>query len=294
MLSRTNYRVATQPSFGKDSAVETIGSLFGKAAIVETPTLAKLEYLTYNKLLCISEIVELPKDKWDAIQQFLLAAGALKSDLTKHSRAYGGGGENYDISGLSISIIYNDLTDYPGDIEDYVDFRTKRAVLDRFPAFRFHGQLTEDFNSLPHTDVQRFVETNIDNYKKLIYAFTYYKNNVKEEGHNWTRQETAFGGRWDTTLTRVLDIVSMYAESQEEFTLIEKQMLSSMKDYGDMIEFGKVMKRSEDKINEKERSELENNVKKQKLFKDKISVLKSHLKGETDYAQAHNHNFWTK
>ena len=77
------------------------------------------------------------------------------------------------------------MCDYPKAAEKYFDFVTKRAVLDRFPAFRFNGTMKEDFNSIKEINVSEFVEDNKKSYESLIRSFTFYKNNYMKEMHGW-------------------------------------------------------------------------------------------------------------
>jgi len=87
LIDRANYRISTPPGFGKDSTVDILGNLIGKTGTIENPTLAKLEErANCLKLLAINEVVDIKKSDWQFIEQFLLATGAFKPEITKHSR----------------------------------------------------------------------------------------------------------------------------------------------------------------------------------------------------------------
>jgi len=137
LWDRSYYRVSTPPGFGKDSMVDTCNSLFGGCRTVESPTIAKLEHeASVLKWLVANEVVDISKEAYDIIQNFLLPAGAHKNEITKHSRAFGGVQEVIDISKFSLSLFFNDIIEYP-IAKKYFDNMTKGAVKDRFPAFRF-------------------------------------------------------------------------------------------------------------------------------------------------------------
>jgi hypothetical protein len=239
MMDRANFRIASPPSFGKDSVVDTLGNLIGGAHTIENPTIAKLEYMTYAKWLAVNEIVDIQKAEWRNIEQFLLSAGAHKPEITKHSRAVATGvKEIIDISRFSLSLMYNDIDCYP-EMDKYVDFVTKKAVLDRFPAFRFYGTLTEDFNQVKGIDIPKFVTDNFEEYKKIIYAFTYYKTNLIKELKRFNADKllTGIPNRWLINIGRLLKIIDLYCDTQEEFDYWIEVINDSIRDYKYMVDF---------------------------------------------------------
>lgn len=237
MMDRCNVRMSSNAGFGKDSAVDIMGNLIGGAVTVENPTLAKLEYLTHQKLLAINEAIDLKKNEWKNIEQFLLASGGAKPEITKHSRAVAGGvKEILDISKLSLSLMYNDVDHYP-EKTIYFDYVTTSAVKDRFPAIRLHGRFTEDFNNVKDVNVKKYVTENIQKYKDLIYAYTYYKDQMESCTHNYdiSRLSIPMSHRWKINLGKVLKIMDMYSDSQEEFNYFIDVLQNSLYDYKNML-----------------------------------------------------------
>lgn len=243
MFDRCNFRVSTPPSFGKDSGVYTIGSLVGSAATIENPTLAKLEWMTTYKWLVVSEIVDISKPEWKIIEQFLIATGAHKTEVTKHSRAMLSGVKDIlKLKNFSLSLIYNDITDYP-EMKDYIDFISKKAVLDRFPAFRLYGNYLEDFNQTIATDTNKFIKEHFNDYMELIYTFTYYKDNILKELKRFNADKLVdMPQRWKTNIGRLLMIIDLYCQSQEEFDEWIEVINDSIKDYKDMLDFPTLLK----------------------------------------------------
>jgi hypothetical protein len=238
MFDRDNFRVSTPAGFGKDSVVDILGNLIGSACTVENPTLAKLEYLTANKWLCVNEVIDIANDEWKKIEQFLLATGAFKPEISKHSRAYGNTGEILDIAKLSLSLLYNDIDCYP-DHKKYFDFVSKNAVKDRFPALRLHGVIQEDFNVAKNTDKTEYVKQNYDAYRQLIYNFVYWKANYTKQMHGYTADmlKSGLAERWKINIGRLLKIIDAYCDTQEEFNSWIVTLNNSIQDYQDMLKF---------------------------------------------------------
>jgi hypothetical protein len=234
---RANFRIASNGGFGKDSIVEICNSLFGDCGTVESPTIAKLEdRATVLKWLVVNEVVGIGKADWDIIQQFLLATGAHKNELTKHSRAFQNVKEIIDISDFSLSLFYNDITHYASAERFYFDKVTKGAVLDRFPAFRFYGKFTEDFNALSTIDEEQFMLKNKEDLKKLLYSFVYYKSNIENHTHGYNQDKLMkLTGRDQTNMSRLLKVVDAYCDSQEEFDKWLSVINNSLVDYNTMV-----------------------------------------------------------
>ena len=244
MWDRSYYRLSTNPGFMKDGVVDICASLFGGCGTVESPTIAKLEdRASVLKWLVVNEVVDISKGDWDIIQQFLLASAAHKNEVTKHSRAYQNVKEIIDMSMFSLSLYYNDIDCYP-DPNKYFDMVSKKAVKDRFPAFRFWGKVTQDFNIMRHVNIEEFVKQHLDYYKKLLFSYTYYKDNYHKHLHKWnTGRLMSLDGRHATNLGRLLKVVDFYCDTQEEFDGWMDVINKSLLDYHDMIEHIKIVER---------------------------------------------------
>lgn len=241
MFDRANFRVCTPAGFGKDSSVTILGNLIGGALSIVQPTIAKLEYRTHSKWLVVNEVNDIGTTEWNTVQQFLLDVGDHKPEVEKHSRAVMNGvKETLDISKLSITLFYNDINHYPNQ-DKYFDFVTRKAVLDRFPAFRLYGNITEDFNQIKDIDVSKFVTEHESDYKELVYGITYYKEFFNRElKHFKVENLRVMPQRWKTNIGRLLKIIDLYCETQEEFNYWIGVINASLTDYAKMIEFGKM------------------------------------------------------
>ena len=250
MMDRVYFRKSTPPGFGKDSIVDLFGGLIGNASTIENPTIAKLEErASVLKWLAVNEVIDISKANWKLIEQILLSMGAYKSNVTKRSRAHGGVGEVIDISDFSLSIMYNDITEYP-DPYQYIDFVSKGAVLDRFPAFRLHGRITEDFNKLANIPTKVLVSRHKKDYNELIYNYTYYKDNYMKLLHNYNRDNLNYlSPRWAICINKLLNIIDVYSDNQEEFDYWIEQINESIEDYKEMLKYPKLFDTICEKIN---------------------------------------------
>jgi len=239
LVLRRDNKIFITKNCGKDSIIDECNALFRESGTIEGPTIAKLEErANVLKWLGVNEVVgTASKSEWDKIEQFLLAAGGHKNELTKHSRAYGNVGELIDIKNFSISLFFNDIDHYPDPKRVYFDYTTKSAVLDRFPPMRFYGQFTEDFNALNGVDVKQFVSNNMDFYKDLLYSFHYYKVNYMKHTHGFSRHKLMkmSGNRDVTNINKLLNMVDLYSDTQEEFDSWIDVINTSMEDYFCMV-----------------------------------------------------------
>ena len=268
-IYRTNLRISTTPGFGKDSAIDILNYLVGNHKTITSPTVPKLELLANtSKTLALSEVVDIPKEEWHKLEQFLLDVAAFKNSINKRSRGFGGVGETIDIKDLSLLLFYNDIDCY-ADMYGYFDFHTKAAVKDRFPAFRFEGKLTHDFNDIKSKDLGVFVKLELESYRKLLYSLTYYKDNPLLELKGFKRPvvPSGFSSRWITCLDAVFNVIDLYSGSQGEFDAWCKQLFGSMEDYQCMIKLPKALEKNP-KVSLSDLRDVA-------LFKDKLVLVKS-------------------
>jgi len=181
-LSRINVRVATEPAFGKDSILRLLDDLMEHIGIVQKPTLAKLEYLTNNKVILVNEFVNLSPQETREIEQYLLTVGDFSNKYQKRSRASStyGGTEEYDTSKLSVILTYNNLDCYPEDIKYFDEAHTKQ-IKERFLPFKFSGRLEHVFNR--EATPSELAEKHKDFYVAIARTIKYFgdENNVRRE-----------------------------------------------------------------------------------------------------------------
>jgi hypothetical protein len=293
MYERSYYRIATPPGFGKDSVVDIVGSILGKAATIENPTLAKLEERSIHlKWLAINEVVDLSAEAWKIIEQFLLPAASHKMSVTKHSKAHGNVGEELDLSQFSISILYNDIDCYP-DSNKYVDFVAKGAVIDRFPALRLYGNFTEDFNEIRSLNVKEYVTSHMHEYRDIISAFEYYRLNMPSCMHHYnTAKMDLVPGRDKTNIGKLLSIIDLYCDTQTEFDSWIQVIIDSKEDYKEMLVYPSLLEKAKPKVSSRDLPDFTQKLKYCQTYKEKNKMLRQTVNGEVDYNPDSKHNFW--
>ncbi len=294
VFDRANFRIATPAGFGKDSTVEIINSLVGKADTIENPTLAKIEFMSmHNKLIAVNEVIDIKKSDWRIIEQFLLAAGAHKPQITKHSRAIAGGvTEILDISNLSLSLMYNDIDHYP-DASVYFDAVTKEAVIDRFPAMRLYGGFNEDFNSIRDHNILTFVDSHYDEYRELISNYEFFRVNYTNLLHGYdTSLLRHLPKRWKTNIGRLLNIVDLYCDTEEEFKQWVDIVNATLTDYEDMLVYPTLTAKAHKELSGREFEQLMKEVKSKETFTEKNIKIKNYLKGERAVVDVAVHDIW--
>ena len=217
LVNRINFRIIAKKGFGKDSVINNLKDLVGNVANIYGATFAKLEYCLKHKYLVFNEMGNLKGDDKHNIQQFLLATGAFANSYLKRSRAQDSTSEIYDISKLSLGIIYNPPLDYVEKGQEYFDTMFTRAVANRFIPFYLDGELNDKFDS--EFDVAKVVEENDIVYKKVISTILWYKeNDVKCKYQLPTT--IAFKDdlkRFERSFLKISDYISEYAKDEQEF-----------------------------------------------------------------------------
>jgi len=172
LILRFNYRVATQPAFGKNSLLDILKELMPFDVTVYTPDSApKLRATLEKKLLVIDEIVDIDKDKMKLLEPVIRSAGDMRTFVENSALAVAGFTKStYDISNLSIGFIYNEYKDYKSSnkkidkSDKYFDNAFTQATRQRFIPFKLDGEL----------DVSQFKVHN----SKVVYEEG--KNKLKE------------------------------------------------------------------------------------------------------------------
>lgn len=278
VFGRANFRISSPASFGKDSVVDIMGNLVGNCATIVNPTRAKLEYRTMYKLLAVNEVASIQKAEWDLIEQFLLDAGAFKPRIEKQTRAFGAVGESLDIGQFSLSLLYNDVDHYH-NIENYLDFKAHKALLNRFPPFRLHGVYREDFTTAKNENIPRFVKAHFEEYKDLLYNYTYYKQHIFDIRHGFStaRMRMNMPERWIANIKALLSIVDAYCETQEEFDKWIDVIEKSMDDYKEMLSYPAYFTKLKKRLSPADLRSAVESIKKADEYKDKNVILQGIL-----------------
>lgn len=233
---RINARISTDAGFGKDSIVNIFIQLVNSTKNIYGATFAKLEYNLTNKLLTFNEMGNLKEDDKHNMQEFLLQTGAYFNDYLKRTRKTNSTHEQYDISKLSLLILYNLPEYYTNKNQEYFDQMFTNAVINRFIPFHFEGVLTTKFGTL--IDVDDVMKSNKDFYKDVIATINYYRNNNVKEIKFEVDKDFVFVKeleRYSRTFNTILKYISEYSFDQEEFDLLSGELYNCYKNYSSLI-----------------------------------------------------------
>ena len=232
-IDRVNIRVSSRPSFGKDSVMDLMNDLASSVAVVQKPTIAKLEYLSMNKILMVNELMNLSKQEYRDIEQYLLSVGAFKNSYTKRSRAQSEGKEEYDISKLSLVLAYNNVEDYPDGVTEYFDRVQTNQVKERFFPLKFEGVISERFVDIP--DAEKIALENKTFFISVARSIRYYEENWRKELKPYP--EISFGllGRWKRNFETISHFINLYSESEDEYKDLMSELYQCHSNYLSMV-----------------------------------------------------------
>ncbi|WP_298753802.1 hypothetical protein [uncultured Arcobacter sp.] len=237
IMDRINVRVATPPEFGKDSKVNLINSLVGNVGMISNPTIAKLEYLLFNKLIFLNEVSGIGSTSKDDVEQFLLATADFNNKYVKRSRASKGSKEDYNISKLSVVIAYNDIEQYKNQ-DKYFDvlWTNAGAVNNRILPFLFNGKLKTDYNAV--VDINEIVSENWDFYLRFLRTLLHYQENPNDDTKNYKLQselDMSGNGRWEKNINTIKKWVSKYARDEGEYNDLINKLYDAHLEYLKMV-----------------------------------------------------------
>jgi len=243
MYYRSNILKCSIPGFGKDSRIGIFNGLFLKANSISNPTTAKLYLLSDSKLLVINEMKKVSAKVWDDLESYLLVVGDFNEEVTKNSRAIGGGQEIISISQLSLSILFNDIDS--SSPKKFFQYRASDELKDRFFPMRYYGRFTEKFVDEELITSEGYVKKHWNEYIDLINTYSYYEDeqNLLKEMKPFNEPVLNFTNRWNTSLQAVLRIINVYSETQEEYDYWWNIILSCHEEYNEMLRFPVMLKR---------------------------------------------------
>lgn len=234
---RTFTRISTNPAFGKNSMKNIMNLLTDQVKVVKPRSVpGVLKELTPTGELVLDESSGLKKEIRDLIQEIVLQLGdgsptytngALKSQ-SHHTK------DKYDVHGLSITAMYNRLSDYKGEGEffDY-QFANNSAIKDRLFPLLFEGTLNErfelDFNPKEEAEIHK---TSII---QLLKNIQYYKENWRNELKDYNTIIHNCKGRHKQSVEVFFDFINLYSDSEEEYRFLCNELLKRYEAYNLMI-----------------------------------------------------------
>jgi len=229
-IDRINFRISTNPGFGKNSIATILGALMNDVSEANPRSAAAVEYRLNNKLLVLDEMSNLESSQKQLIQNLLLQIGDFSPTYEKGTRATHDTYDIYDISHLSLLIFYNRYEDYvnAGQEDKFFDNVFTKAVTDRFPAVRFMGTLDQrQFIKEPNPNDWVLYE---EEYKQVMRTIRWYRKHWREEAKDVSEvmdNYKLYGNRHYQSIYKVLQFIELYSETPDEFKYLANELFNA-------------------------------------------------------------------
>ena len=148
---------------------------------------------------------------------------------------------------------------------------------------RLYGRYEEDFNSIKHTNTKKYVKEHYEEYKKLIYAYTYYKENYMNYYKAYNTDKLKDGllpERWKINLGRLLKIIDIYCDTQEEFDEWLEVVNASISDYQQMLMYPKNLEKLQKTCNGEEFYNNVTKLKEMNTFTERNTAIDRMINGD--------------
>jgi len=233
-VSRTNWRVASPPAFGKDSVVDIIRDLTNNCARIDKASPAKLDFVLKFPFILCNEIASLKKEEKDVFLQFGLSAGAKQNRYTKPTRKSQGTKEIYDISLLSLCFTYNDAKYYREKGFNSFDESFPEQFLDRFFPVKLDGFLkVGQFKRVGEVDFKKLAEDFHIDFVNILKTLQYLTENQLKPKYE-INEGYVFGKgryRWKNDFNIICGYIGHYAKDKEEYTMLTDMLYEAHKRY---------------------------------------------------------------
>ena len=240
LLTRINVRLCGNTELGKDSTFIILNHLTNKVSVFDKPkTLAKLEYGLLNDVLMVNELIPTKEEERHDINDFLLSIGSLNPTYPKKTRSSTGTKETYDMAKFSLILCYNTLQEIAEkDKSNYFDYAFGLPVLKRFIPFKLNGQI----------DVKQFREPLVYNEDvdeqllEVARTIEWYRQNLNTEKKQWQIQTPILGERWELVFNRIMEVIALYAETEDECRKMGNLLLECHNAYNRMLNNNQLIK----------------------------------------------------
>jgi len=245
-VSRINCRLCSDAGFGQDSLFKIMNLLLNDVCTINPRSTAAAEYRLTNNTLVLNELSNLSSEQVSLMQELLLMIGDMSTNYNKSTRGKQniGSFDTYDISNLSLVILYNnpDYYESVGQDEKFFDNVFQRAVTDRFLPLKLKGQLDmEQFDKKP--DFKYLLDNYSEEVRKIIKSIAWYNQNWNEFQENRWEEQTEvpeLKGRHPMHYYKIRRVMQSYAESQQEYNKLvinlnrayQNYFISGFKDMG--------------------------------------------------------------
>lgn len=227
------YRLCSEPACGKNANDIILHLIFNDNMRVSKPTLAKLETLFYyNQKVIPDEMTSLSSAQVREVEPFFLTLADEAPTFQKHSMAQKKDLNEVDITNSSCVFTYNDRSCLSSNGKFFDDLWSNiDAFNSRYPAFHVNGNITQLIPKLSVKQAQGILALNEDKLRKIARCIMYYKENMTNELHGYSRAQCKLKGRHRSNSEALVDALDVYSDNQKEFDGWLQYLDQSMTDY---------------------------------------------------------------
>lgn len=249
ILLRVNFRLSTNPGFGKDSVPMILSNLLPFYVGIYTPRSApKLLTMLEKKLLIIDEISDVDTEDSRKLEPLLIQIGDMRTKVNNSALSVAGQTLNeYDIEKLSVGFIYNDIDDYmPPHLErdcshKYFDKLYRPPTRQRYVPFRLSGEINvAQFKRLVIDDNYEQYDAQIKKWIKMTLWLmeSGFNELIKQRRHYKWINDKIIGtntGRLNTNFHAILDFLRVLADDEKQFNMLADELYKSHVEYLTML-----------------------------------------------------------
>ena len=137
-------------------------------------------------------------------------------DMSKYAKDANRNMENMSVDNKTVIFTFN-----PQSENNKRPFKTcwrnSDKVLDRYPIFKVNGKIIDSFIKPNKKQINEMLLTNDVDIKSMIENEHYYRENISEHTHGWSREKYCLERRHLSNTVRLLDWYDAISNSQEEF-----------------------------------------------------------------------------
>lgn len=239
-------RGVSEAAFGKNSIPQILKLLMTDVAIINPRTTAAVEHKLINTMLVLDELTNLEKTQRDLLQEALLRIGDNSPTYEKGTRGSAKIGtlDEYDISKLSVVILYNVLQYYVdcGQSDKYFDNIFQNAVKDRYLPLYLTGVLDgSQFEEIKNPN--KYAKEMKEDIKKVIRTIKYFQSNFDREVHGYTFEKEyvlSKSKRIDKTFWTICQGLDAYAKDEAEYREMVERLYQMHMKYIEMIKASEI------------------------------------------------------
>jgi len=197
-------------------------------------------------MIVLDEMTNLEKAHRSSMQDALLmiADGSPSYEKSTRGSSKIGTKDEYDISKLSIQIMYNIYQYYldAGQGDKYFDNVFQYALKSRFLPLYFDGVLdASQFVDVPKP--KETAELLSEDIKQIIRAIKYFQKNFEKEDKDFkldTKYKLSREGRMEKTFAVICQGIRLYANDEIEYNKIVRKLYQAFLRYNEMMDIDKV------------------------------------------------------